>query len=207
MKDQDWNLAGALQALASDADRADYARFVEKFKAQQAELSQKPGGATKDDVKAMFSEYGDAIPGNSHTIVSANPLARGLLAALRDGVAIARGRLGSLTAAREIIVRDRWVGSWKFRLATNAAETESLKIYDLSIALDRQTKTGEGQPDRSAVESYLKDKIDEAGGFLSQNKCAEIVREKFSTVSRDDARAIAKQLTGNTKQGPRGPRK
>lgn len=61
--------------------------------------------------------------------------------------------------------------------------------------------------EEAVILSFLEEEIAKAGGFLAQNTGAKIVREKFPDFDRDRARELTKGLTGNTKQGPRGPRK
>ena len=45
------------------------------------------------------------------------------------------------------------------------------------------------------------------GGFLSQDAGAEIVRMRFPECQRDRVRDLVKQVTGNDKRGPKGPRR
>jgi hypothetical protein len=49
--------------------------------------------------------------------------------------------------------------------------------------------------------------LSQQGGFLSQEKGAEIVRRKFPTFPKKRAMGLVKELTGNEKPGPKGPRK
>lgn len=45
------------------------------------------------------------------------------------------------------------------------------------------------------------------GGFIGQEKGAEIVRQTYSNFRKKRAMALVKELTGNEKPGPKGPRK
>ena len=47
----------------------------------------------------------------------------------------------------------------------------------------------------------------ETGGFISQEKGAEIVRRIFPKFPKKRAMELVKELTGNDKPGPKGPRK
>ena len=47
----------------------------------------------------------------------------------------------------------------------------------------------------------------ENDGFVSQEKGAEIVRKTYPNFDKKRAMSLVKRLTGNTKPGPRGPRK
>ena len=64
---------------------------------------------------------------------------------------------------------------------------------------------------REATDDEVREVICEAvaanGGFLSQNAGAEIVRRRFPQVPRDCVRGLVKQVTGNDKRGPKGPRR
>jgi hypothetical protein len=45
------------------------------------------------------------------------------------------------------------------------------------------------------------------GGFVVQEEGASLVREKFPDVTRDRARRLVREITGNEKPGPKGPRR
>jgi hypothetical protein len=53
----------------------------------------------------------------------------------------------------------------------------------------------------------IRDARAENGGFISQEKGAEIVRETYPQFNKKRAMSLVKLLTGNTKPGPKGPRK
>ena len=57
------------------------------------------------------------------------------------------------------------------------------------------------------VHELLRAEISKRGVFLSQQEAERIVRGKDPHFKRDLVRSITKQLTGNTKSGPRGPRR
>ena len=46
-----------------------------------------------------------------------------------------------------------------------------------------------------------------AGGFIGQAEGASVVRRKFPDVRRDRARRLVREVTGNEKPGPKGPRR
>jgi hypothetical protein len=52
----------------------------------------------------------------------------------------------------------------------------------------------------------IQEALSRNGGFLSQKKGAEIVRAKFPGFNKKRAMELVKELTRNTKRGPRGPR-
>jgi hypothetical protein len=56
------------------------------------------------------------------------------------------------------------------------------------------------------IREVIREVVSANGGFLSQNAGAEIVRRRFPQVSRDRVRDLVKQVTGNDKRGPQGPR-
>ncbi|MGC1863864.1 MAG: hypothetical protein WA733_22775 [Methylocystis sp.] len=53
----------------------------------------------------------------------------------------------------------------------------------------------------------IRDAIKKNGGFIGQDKGAKIVRAAFPNFRVKRAMALVKELTGNDKPGPRGPRK
>jgi hypothetical protein len=62
-------------------------------------------------------------------------------------------------------------------------------------------------PTDDEVRSILRQALKENGGYLSQDQGATIVRAKFPTFNKKQAMALTKELTGNEKPGPKGPRK
>jgi hypothetical protein len=58
-----------------------------------------------------------------------------------------------------------------------------------------------------AARAVIRQALADSGGFLSQEKGAEIVRSKFPTFLKKRAMQLVKELTGNEKPGPKGPRK
>ena len=52
----------------------------------------------------------------------------------------------------------------------------------------------------------IQEALSRNGGFLPQKKGAEIVRAKFPSFKKEQAMKLVKELAGNTKPGPRGPR-
>lgn len=52
----------------------------------------------------------------------------------------------------------------------------------------------------------IENAIGERGGFISQSAGAKLIQAADPTFKRDSARALTKQLTGNSRPGPRGPR-
>src|SRR5271170_7577566 len=57
------------------------------------------------------------------------------------------------------------------------------------------------------IRAVIREAVAANGGFLSQDAGAEIVRMRFPEVRRDRARDLVKQVTGNEKRGPQGPRR
>jgi hypothetical protein len=49
--------------------------------------------------------------------------------------------------------------------------------------------------------------LDEQDGFIGQENGAEIVRRKFPKFPKKRAMQFVRELTGNDKPGPKGPRK
>jgi hypothetical protein len=57
------------------------------------------------------------------------------------------------------------------------------------------------------VREVVRIACDMNGGFVGQEEGASLVREKFPNVRRDRARRLVREVTGNDKPGPKGPRK
>jgi hypothetical protein len=55
----------------------------------------------------------------------------------------------------------------------------------------------------SEAEALLKKEIGKRGGFINQADAAEFIRDRDPSFKRDSVREIVKQLTGNSKPGPR----
>jgi hypothetical protein len=53
----------------------------------------------------------------------------------------------------------------------------------------------------------IRQALAEAGGFISQDKGAEVVRREYPRFPKKRAMLLVKELTGNEKPGPKGPRK
>ena len=58
-----------------------------------------------------------------------------------------------------------------------------------------------------AARAVIRQALADSGGFLSQENGAEIVRSKIPTFLKKRAMQLVKELTGNEKPGPKGPRK
>ena len=67
------------------------------------------------------------------------------------------------------------------------------------------------EPPKEASDGQARDLIRSAmeanGGYIQQREGAEIVRTKHPGFNKERAMRLVKELTGNTKRGPRGPRK
>jgi hypothetical protein len=55
--------------------------------------------------------------------------------------------------------------------------------------------------------SLIRHEIEKHGGFLSQEKGAQIVRKEDPSFRKKRAMELVKQVTGNENRGPRGPRR
>lgn len=62
-------------------------------------------------------------------------------------------------------------------------------------------------PASPEVRKFIQKLVDERGKSLTQVEGIEKVRAQFPGVTRDSIVAIIRELTGNDKPGPRGPRK
>jgi hypothetical protein len=57
------------------------------------------------------------------------------------------------------------------------------------------------------VRALIRRAKDENGGFISQENGARIVRKEWPSVNKKRAMELVREITGNTKQGPKGPRR
>lgn len=62
-------------------------------------------------------------------------------------------------------------------------------------------------PTDDEVRALIREAIAQHGGFISQEKGAEIVRRRWPGFNKKHAMALVKGLTQNKKPGPKGPRK
>jgi hypothetical protein len=62
-------------------------------------------------------------------------------------------------------------------------------------------------PSNDDVLSLIRSEIEKHGGFLSQEKGAQIVRKEYPSFRKKRAMELVKQVTGNENRGPRGPRR
>ena len=62
-------------------------------------------------------------------------------------------------------------------------------------------------PTDEAARAVIRQALADSGGFLSQENGAKIVRSKIPTFLKKRAMQLVKELTGNEKPGPKGPRK
>jgi hypothetical protein len=58
-----------------------------------------------------------------------------------------------------------------------------------------------------AARAVIREALADSGGFVGQEKGAEIVRLKIPGFPKKRAMQLVKELTGNEKPGPKGPRK
>jgi hypothetical protein len=64
----------------------------------------------------------------------------------------------------------------------------------------------EGPASDVAARAVIREALSLSGGFISQEQGAEIVRRKFPGFPKMRARQLVRELTGNDKPGPKGPR-
>ncbi len=72
------------------------------------------------------------------------------------------------------------------------------------------SKVREGRrqgPSDDDVLSLIRREIEKHGGFLSQEKGAQIVRKEYPSFRKKRAMELVKQVTGNETRGPRGQRR
>jgi hypothetical protein len=62
-------------------------------------------------------------------------------------------------------------------------------------------------PTDDEAKAVIRFALDREGGFVSQEKGAAIVRGKYPTFPKKRAMKLVRELTGNDKPGPKGPRK
>ena len=62
-------------------------------------------------------------------------------------------------------------------------------------------------PTDDAARTVIRQAMTDSNGFVGQEKGAEIVRLKIPGFPKKRAMQLVKELTGNDKPGPKGPRK
>lgn len=62
-------------------------------------------------------------------------------------------------------------------------------------------------PSDDDARALIRAAVAERGGFIGQDEGAEIVRQRYPEFPKKRAMALVKELTGNEKPGPKGPRK
>jgi hypothetical protein len=62
-------------------------------------------------------------------------------------------------------------------------------------------------PTDDEAKAVIRRALEEEGGFVSQDKGAAIVRSRLPTFPKKRAMQLVRELTGNDKPGPKGPRK
>jgi hypothetical protein len=153
------------------------------------------------------------------------PTAAFVLRLEREGRLTARGHLPGEPFA-QVLSSDDWasleleVGGWHNRLCVwRTLPPVADRNGDIEKVLVRRAEIlKECPPDPPPREVSVQEVSDDDarhvilealsrnGGFLSQKKGAEIVRAKFPSIPKERAMKLVKELTGNTKSGPRGPR-
>jgi hypothetical protein len=146
-----------------------------------------------------------------------------LLELLRAGQFNAVGNLPNETLARELALSD-----WRGLTIAPASDTQRLCVWRLGN--NQRVGRGDIENVRVVKEAVLKafpgdalqrppiqatdedarrvirEKMASRGGFVSQKNGARIVRAAFPGFNAVRAMQLTKELTGNTKPGPRGPR-
>ena len=153
------------------------------------------------------------------------PTAKFVLRLLREGRLTARGHLPGEPLAQELS-SDDWAsleieaGGLHNRLCVwRALPPATDRNGDIEKVLVRRAEVLREFPhappprevsSQEASDDDARHVIQEAlsrnGGFLSQKEGAAIVRAKFLGFNKEQAMKLVKELTGNTKRGPRGPR-
>jgi hypothetical protein len=140
--------------------------------------------------------------------------------------ALANGRLKRWGMSNGTMVRGIVSEEWKptalgvpgldsdFRDFTDSRDGDGSRIYIEEKQLNQWLQTQlaarkHGAPSKivSEVRSLIRREIDERCGRLSQRDGAQIVLKEHPYFGKKRAMALVKELTGNDKRGPLGPRK
>jgi hypothetical protein len=155
------------------------------------------------------------------------PIVDYLLELLRAGQFKAVGNLPNEALARELSLSD-----WRGLTIAFATDTQRLCIWrvgnnqrvgrgdieDVRVARDVVLERFPADPPHPpkpapilATEEdasrLIREAMASSGGFISQKNGAKIVRAAFPGFNATRAMELTKELTGNTKRGPRGPRR
>jgi hypothetical protein len=151
------------------------------------------------------------------------PVVAYLVQILRAGQFKAVGNLPNEPLARELSLSD-----WRGLTIALANDTQRLCVWRLGnnqrvghgdienvrVARDAVLKAFLAEPpQRPPIQAtdedarrVIRDAIASSGQFISQKNGARIVRAAFPGFKATRAMELTKELTGNTKRGPRGPR-
>jgi hypothetical protein len=85
------------------------------------------------------------------------------------------------------------------------------RVADLATKTDDRLSGVEGSPPAPPpsdddVRALIRTAIAQNGGYITQKKGAEIVRQKYPGFNKERAMALVKELTKSDKPGPKGPR-
>ena len=189
------------------------------------------GGRSNSELAAQLPAPFDVLVGNvlathsgavgSFGYLPIFPVAEYLLELLRAGQFEAAGNLPGEPLSRELSVSDLrgltiGLASDTQRLCVwrlgNNQRIGNGDIENVRVARDAVLNAFPADPPPPpATDEYARRLILEAmasgGGFVSQRNGAKAVREVFPIFNVARAMELTKDLTGNTKRGPRGPRK
>jgi hypothetical protein len=150
-----------------------------------------------------------------------------LLEILRSGRFKAVGNLPNEPLARELSIED-----WHGLTIANASDSGRLRVWRLTntqrfgygdienvrVARDAVLKAFPADPPPTPkpvpihatdedARRVIRDAMASRDGFIPQKEGARIVRAVYTNFSVERAMELTKELTGNTKPGPRGPRR
>ena len=178
--------------------------------AEQAHLKQERLAAMNAPVKQLIEEFGGQIPEQgAEAYPSRNPITHGLLEALRNGAAVAFGRLGGPQYSKEQIEANRWTGEWEFQLRGNFARggVPHVEIYDVAVFLREHVSQQEVEREAPlavappAMKNLAVARDQELRGFLKQlGPCSEKdarqrAEERFDArIPRERIRDLRRQV-------------
>lgn len=139
----------------------------------------------------------------AHANLPENPVARALTKADWGGLEIAVGG------------DRRRLSVWCLGRVCKTGEGDFQNVRVEREAVIREFPEGRPSPIQSTTalisddvaRAVIREALGEAGGYFSQEKGAEIVRAKYPAFGKKRAMQLVKELTGNEKPGPKGPRK
>jgi hypothetical protein len=186
-------------------------------------------GALSPEMQQLLARYVNrkAVHGPYRVLRHAPfPIEDYLLQLCRRGVLIAHGNLSEHPVARTLTSADwggleiavggeqRRLSVWRIGRVANSGKGDFENVPVERDAVLREFPAEIPPPQRlpiaatdDAARAVIRQALNDSEGFVGQEKGAEIVRDAIPGFPKKRAMQLVKELTGNDKPGPKGPRR